>query len=142
MKYIDKSSFSVSTLRKTYGDEWLEGYLEHFMTYLREYTGLESNIDNNMWGEICSEAMRKYYYFTLPDLKLFFQMARTGQFSNPYGKLNGFVLNTWLEEYNQKRMSHAVDESMDKRAQDLGRNSSNDNWWNNKIKNFSDKTKR
>jgi len=55
----------------------------------------------------------RYYYLTIADLKIVFQMARRGDFGKTYERINEATIFEWLEEYTEIRTEEADRQSFD-----------------------------
>ncbi len=104
---FEKKLPSLAKVRKTYGEEFTEGYVAIWITNLVEFFEVGKRMGENQIIETAMLIMQDYYMLTLADINLVFTRAKKGYYGELYDRLDGAVILTWFRKYFDERCSEA-----------------------------------
>ncbi len=98
---------SLAKVRKTYGEEFTEGYVAVWITNLVEFFEVGKRMGENQILETAMLVMQDYYMLTLADINLVFTRAKKGEYGQLYDRLDGAVILSWFRKYFEERCQEA-----------------------------------
>lgn len=102
----------MGTVKKVYGDDFAQAYIETWIVNISEFVNIGKNMNENQIYETAQMILDSYPYFTLADINLIFKKAKKGDFGQIYDRLDGQIIFSWFTKYNQLRCLEAEEQSI------------------------------
>jgi len=99
---------SLATIRKTYGENFTEGYIATWITNLVEFFQVGKRMGENQIIETSMLVLEDYYMLTLADINLVFTRAKKGHYGEMYDRLDGAIILSWFRKYWEERCQEAA----------------------------------
>jgi len=103
---------TIATIKKTYGEDFIQAYIEGWIVNLREFINIGNKMTNEQTSETAMLIVDEYYNLNLADINFIFKNAKIGKYGQIYGRLDGQIILTWFDEHFNKRCSTAAENSI------------------------------
>ncbi len=103
---------TISTIKKAYGEDFIQAYIEGWIVNLREFVNVGNKMTDDQTSETAMLIVDEYYNLNLADINFIFKNAKIGKYGQIYGRLDGQIILTWFDEHFNKRCGVAADNSI------------------------------
>jgi len=107
---LDKSiNPALSLIRKDYGDDYIEAYIESWILNLNEYLNIKRTMSARQMHDVAVLLLEDYYMLTVADLKIIFTRVKKGYYGEGklYESIDGVKIISWFSEYFEERIGEA-----------------------------------
>lgn len=111
-KIINSNLPTVGNIKKAYGEDFIQAYIESWIVNLREFINIGSKMNDEQTRETAILIVDEYYSLNLADINFIFKNAKLGKYGQLYGRLDGQIILTWFDEHFNKRCGVAAEESI------------------------------
>lgn len=99
-------SVSLSQFKKTYGKDWVIGYISMWVMDLNDKVQVRTKLSDPQI-EFLAERIYETYPLKVTDLTLFFRNVKEGAYGEFYENLSAEKIMGWLKEYFDQRCEYA-----------------------------------
>ncbi len=118
---VFKSNFpTLGEVKRTYGYEFLQAYLEGWIVNLREFVNIGKKMTDMQTFETAMIILQDYKFLTIADINLLFKRAKSGYYGNLYDRLDGQIIIGWFRRYFSERCDAAEEDSINEASQYKG----------------------
>jgi hypothetical protein len=112
---------TISSIRKHYGYDFAQAYLEGWIVNLREFINVGKKMNDYQTRETAALILDTYPYLSLADINLLFKNAKLGRYGKQYDRLDGQIILSWFDRYFDERCECAADQSVIEANEQRGR---------------------
>jgi hypothetical protein len=109
---LEAGTPSIVKIKKTYGEDFIQAYIEGWIVNLREFLNLGRKMTDEQTHETAMIIVDEYYNLTIADINIIFKRAKLGRWGQIYDRLDGQVILSWFDKYFQERCKVAADKSI------------------------------
>jgi hypothetical protein len=109
---LDAGTPSLVKIKKTFGEDFTQAYIEGWIVNLREFLNLGRKMTDEQTQETAMMIVDEYYNLTIADINIIFKRAKLGRWGQIYDRLDGQVILSWFDKYFQERCRTAADKSV------------------------------
>lgn len=108
---------ALATIRKEVGENNLRAMLIKWMNRFISFYSTNGTMDALQVADTINLIIEVYPHYTIYDFKLFFKLAKLGNYGEVYGRIDGSVILSWLRKYDIQRDTAAMEESIKEQEQ-------------------------
>ena len=101
---INSITPGLSVYRKHSGETKARALVVLFLSDLVKFFNVGKAMNDVQMAQTADLILDEYYYLNIDDIKLCFNMAKSGKFGKVYDRIDGQVIMGWLSEYEAQRI--------------------------------------
>lgn len=107
----------IASIRMEIGEQRLQAMMVKWVNSFLDFYSTNGTMDAMQVAETINLIIDTYPHYTIYDFKLFFKLAKLGNYGEVYGRMDGSVILSWLRKYDVHRDTVAQSESIKEQEQ-------------------------
>ena len=107
----------IASIRMEIGEQRLQAMMVKWVNSFLDFYSTNGTMDAMQVAETINLIIDTYPHYTIYDFKLFFKLAKLGNYGEVYGRMDGSVILSWLRKYDVRRDTVAQSESIKEQEQ-------------------------
>lgn len=109
---LKSDSPTIGDIKRTYGNDFVQAYLEGWIVNLREFVNLRGEMSDAQANITAGMIVQEFPHVNIADINLIFKNAKMGRFGEFYGRLDGQMILSWFDKYFNDRCNTAAEQSI------------------------------
>lgn len=102
-KAMDSSKPSLARIKKEKGEEASVRIVSEFIMAANDFFNVSVKMNPTQVSITSEMIIEKYYYLRVDEIKLCFRKAMFGEYGEIYNRIDGSVIFSWLQKYDESR---------------------------------------
>lgn len=107
----------LATIRNEVGEKKLQAMMVKWLNSFIRFYSTNGTMDAIQVADTINLIIDAYPHYTMYDFKLFFKLAKLGNYGDVYGRIDGSIILSWLKKYDLQRDTAAMESSIKEQEQ-------------------------